>query len=105
MAVNTSSYYNQLSPYAKTTANKFYLDVINFRAVAANDEDVAIQLPTQYHHRPDLLSQDAYGTPDLWWVFAVRNPDTIRDPVFDLVSGMTVIIPKKSTLLTNLGSN
>jgi hypothetical protein len=36
-------------------------------------------------------------------VFAVRNPNVLKDPVFDFVPGATIRIPKKETLAEALG--
>lgn len=43
--------------------NKAYL-------ISASDY---VKLESQYHHRPDLLSQDMYGTPDLWYMILHIN--------------------------------
>jgi hypothetical protein len=103
MSTNSPQYYSTYSPYAKTPGTNFYLDVINWRTIPSDPQDVAIQLPSQYEHRPDLLSQDAYGDPRLWWVFAVRNPDILIDPVYDLKTGMTLYIPKKANVMLAIG--
>jgi len=34
----------------------------------------------------------------LWWVFALRNPNVIEDPIFDMLTGTTIYIPKKENL-------
>jgi len=44
------------------------------------------------------LAFDLYGDPSLWWVFAVRNPNVISDPVFDMRIGARIAVPKKETL-------
>jgi len=65
---------------------------------------LTLHIQPQYTYRPDLLSYDLYGTSKLWWVFAVRNIDTIKDPVFDFVAGTTIRLPQKTTLDTVLGA-
>jgi prophage DNA circulation protein len=50
-----------------------------------------------------LLAYDLYGDSALWWVFAMRNPNTIQDPVFDFLPGTTIFIPKKETIVAALG--
>ena len=57
----------------------------------------------QYSRRPDLLAFDLYQSPKLWWVFAQRNMDTIKDPVFDMVAGVQIFLPKGPTLRNVLG--
>jgi len=68
------------------------------------ENDVLVELPSQFEHRPDLLANEAYGDPRLWWVFAIRNPSVIKDPIYDLVSGVKIYIPQKQALLTVLGN-
>ena len=57
----------------------------------------------QYENRPDLLAYDLYGDVNLWWVFAVRNKDVIKDPVYDMVAGVTIRLPQMTTLKQSLG--
>lgn len=54
-------------------------------------------------HRPDLLSFDLYGDVSYWWVFAVRNKDLIKDPVYDLVPGRTIYLPTLETIRDSIG--
>jgi hypothetical protein len=71
--------------------------------VPADDDDYLYEVEAQYNFRPDLLSYDLYGTPKLWWVFAQRNLDILKDPVFDFKSGVKIFLPKKSALQKALG--
>lgn len=57
----------------------------------------------QYQYRPERLSNDLYGSPVYWWVFMQRNIDLIRDPIWDLVTGMTIVVPSASYIKTLLG--
>jgi hypothetical protein len=95
--------YTNYSPYKDTPYVGNYLDIWVPRQIPAYAEDVMVDLPSQYEHRPDLLANDAYGDPRLWWVFAVRNPSVIKDPIYDLVSGVKIYIPQKQKLLNTLG--
>ena len=91
-------------PYAKTRITSYgYLDILNIRPVPAESNDASFTITTQYHNRPDLLAYDLYGSKDLWWVFAQRNMDIIKDPVYDFVAGTTIKLPKKSQLIQTLG--
>ena len=83
---NTSQYYS-------TPVKDWYLDIMVPVDVPSSDFDATITIPPAYDKRPDLLSQAQYGTPRLWWVFAVRNPDILIDPIEDFVSGLTIYIP------------
>jgi hypothetical protein len=96
--------YGGSSPWKNTKlANAQYLDVLNIRPVPAEADDVLYEIETQYTHRPDLLSYDLYGTPKLWWVFAQRNMDVIKDPIFDMVPGTKIFLPKGPKLKDMLG--
>lgn len=96
--------YDKSSPWANTQFNAGnYLDFYQKRSIPAQNDDILYVIQPQYIYRPDLLAFDLYGTPKLWWVFAVRNMDTIKDPVFDFVPGVQIFLPKKSTLTTVVG--
>lgn len=98
------SYYQASSPYRDTPIVGNYLDVWEPRNVPALADDNIISLPSQFEFRPDLLAFEAYGDAKLWWVFAVRNPGVLKDPIYDLVSGVEIYIPQKQSLLNALGS-
>lgn len=95
--------YSKTSPYASTDTFGFFLDVANIRNIPFDASDVVYQIDAIYQYRPDLLAYDLYGDSALWWVFSVRNPNTIQDPIFDFTAGSTIYIPKKATLTTVLG--
>jgi hypothetical protein len=95
--------YNKLSPYYTTDQSNGYLDVITNRTIPAETDDILFTVTKTYENRPDLLSFDLYGDVALWWVFAVRNPSIIKDPVFDLVPGIKIYLPKLSSMKRTLG--
>lgn len=96
--------YSKTSPYSKTSlANGAYLDTINFRNIPAHASDVPWEVTSPYMHRPDLLSFDLYGDVGYWWVFAVRNKSVLKDPIYDLIPGRTIYIPKIETIRAALG--
>ena len=95
--------YAKSSPYYKTEVHNNFLDIAKVRTFPKLPDDVLFQINPTYQFRPDLLAHDLYGDAGLWWVFAVRNPNTIKDPVFDFQSGTKIYIPKKTTLQTALG--
>ena len=43
-----------------------------------------------YEYRPDLVSYQAYGTPDFWW--KIMEVNGIKD-IFDFKSGLNIVIP------------
>lgn len=92
------------SPYFTTPIVGSYLDLINFRNIPNVVNDVKFTVTKQYENRPDLLAFDLYGDVNLWWVFAVRNKDVIKDPVYDLYAGQEIYLPQMSTLKQVLGN-
>lgn len=95
--------YSNTSPYAKTSQTKEYLDIIFFVDLPSQVDDIEFELDKKYEYRPDLLAHDLYEDVNLWWVFAVRNKSTIKDPVFDFVSGIKIFLPKITTINSALG--
>ena len=88
-----SSRVKDTSQYFYTVTKDWYLDLWQPRTVPASEFDKIIRIPPEYDKRPDLLSQYEYGTPRLWWVFTLRNPDVLIDPIEDFKSGTEIYIP------------
>ena len=99
----TTVQYAKTSPYARTGFNDRYLDVANLPAIPKKADDVPFIINKTYQYRPDLLAYDLYGDPSLWWVFAMRNPNAIQDPIFSMRIGVQIFLPKKETLQGVLG--
>ena len=97
------SMYNKYSPYANTSIVNGYLDVINFRNIPGERDDVEFVITNTYENRPDLLAYDLYQDEKLWWVFAVRNKSKIKDPVFGMTAGLKIFLPKITTIKRVLG--
>jgi hypothetical protein len=97
------STYSKTSPYYLTDQSAGYLDVISWRTIPAETDDILFTVTNSYQNRPDLLAYDLYGDVGLWWVFAQRNPNVIQDPVFDLQAGVQIYLPKLSSMKTTLG--
>jgi hypothetical protein len=95
--------YSQSSPWANTSQNNLYLELLDIRPVPAEADDFRYVIESQYRHRPDLLAYDLYGNSKLWWVFVQRNMGVIKDPIYDFETGVTIYIPKKSNLEKFLG--
>lgn len=99
----TAIVYSKASPYYNTDTYGIFLDVTKFRDIPYDASDIVYEIDTVYHYRPDLLAYDLYGNTELWWVFAMRNPNTIKDPIFDFSIGTIIYVPKKGTVITALG--
>jgi len=96
--------YSSSSPWHKTKIkNSQYLDFLSIRPVPKQSDDILYTIEVQYTHRPDLLAYDLYGNKDLWWVFAQRNMDVIKDPIYDFEEGVEIYLPKGPQLRKLLG--
>ena len=97
--------YTTDSPYYTTSQTSWYLDVWNFRDIPPDSTDTTLTLARKYTHRPDLLAYDLYGKVEWDWVFTIRNPDVIRDKIWDFVAGITIYVPTKERLQSILGTS
>lgn len=95
--------YAHTSPYYGTQTWGKFLDVWSKKTISSDVTDVVYQIDVIYNNRPDLLANDLYQDSNLWWVFAVRNPDVIKDPIFDFKSGNIIYVPTKAVLQKSLG--
>lgn len=97
--------YLQSSAYFATSVkpNGNYLDILEYRSIPKFKDDVLYTIKSMHALRPDLLAFDLYGDANLWWVFTVRNPNTLEDPIFDFQTGVSIYLPKLSTLKSVLG--
>jgi hypothetical protein len=95
--------YNSTSPYYTTEYSQFFLDVMTNRAIPMLADDQLFVINQTYQYRPDLLAHDLYDTAGLWWVFYQRNPNTLTAPPLDFRSGVSIYLPKITTLRSTLG--
>jgi hypothetical protein len=95
--------YSSSSPYYETPSFGKFLDVMVPRPITKLASDKTLVIAPTYNLRPDLLAFDLYKNAKLWWVFAMRNPNTLKDPLMDFVTGVTIYIPSKETLSYDLG--
>jgi hypothetical protein len=82
------------SQYSLTPIKNWYLDLWAPRNIPSSDFDKIVLIPPEFNQRPDLMSQQEYGTPRLWWVFCIRNPDLIIDPINDFLAGIEIYVPQ-----------
>ena len=99
-----SSIYPATSPYYNTgiVSNQF-LDVMVNRQIPFQPSDIYWEIAQVYEYRPDLLAYDLYADSRLWWVFASRNPNRLKDPYFDFVAGVGIYLPKADLVRQVLG--
>ena len=95
---------NKLGPYKNTpVTNTVFLDIFKPVTIPVAGNDVLYEILPQYNYRPDLLAYDLYGKKELWWVFAQRNLDVLKDPIFDFVAGTKIYLPQGSNLRQSIG--
>ena len=96
--------YSQSSPYyLSSVASGQFLDVMVNRPIPKDDTDSYWTITQTYHLRPDLLAFDLYSDSRLWWVFSQRNPNRLKDPLFDFTAGTGIYIPQQANLKIALG--
>jgi hypothetical protein len=96
--------YPATSPYNATgVVNNKFLDIMVNRTIPMQPSDVYWEITEVYQYRPDLLAYDLYSDSRLWWVFAQRNPNRLKDPYFDFVAGVGIYLPKLELLKQTLG--
>lgn len=98
-----ADFHNKNSFLKNTAVNDFYLGINDLPSIPARLGDSVYVIPPSYENRPDLLAYELYGSSRLWWVFAMRNLDLLRDPINDFVSGLTIHLPSKQTIQTITG--
>ena len=89
-----------------TDIDGIFLDVNQLPSVPENTNDEPYIIDSAYEERPDLLAYQLYGSSRLWWVFALRNPDIIFDPIRDFKQGVRIMLPSADTInaITGAGS-
>ena len=65
-------------------------DMTEFDLETSYDFDIAYVI-AGYEHRPDLISDIFYGTPEYWWLIMVYN--NIDDPFEGLNVGDQIKVP------------
>jgi hypothetical protein len=96
--------YNASSPYHDSSiVNNQFLDIMVNRPIPKDPIDMYWEITQTYHLRPDLLAYDLYDNAGLWWVFAQRNPNRLKDPLFDFVAGTSIYLPQMANIKPALG--
>jgi hypothetical protein len=98
-----SANYAKYSPYYGTPTWGPFLDLWPGRTIAPDVTDALYQIDPPYNLRPDLLAYDMYQDSNLWWVFSVRNPDTLLDPIFSFVAPTVIYVPTLAVVQKALG--
>jgi len=89
--------------YRAEKINDIFLGVNNLPTIQKSLKDEVYVIGHGYDERPDLLAHQLYGNTRLWWVFALRNPDVIKDPIRDFKAGVEIIIPAEESVQRLIG--
>ena len=81
-----------------------FLDVNQLPAIRQSSRDESYTIAPEFDERPDLLAHLLYESSNLWWVFALRNPDTLKDPIRDFSAGTKIMLPAMDTVKNLTGS-
>lgn len=98
-----SATYSATSPYYGTPRWGQFLDLWKSKTIPADPSDALYEIDTLYNFRPDLLAFDIYQDASLWWVFAIRNPDVLLDPIYSFVSPNVIYVPTGPVIRAALG--
>ena len=100
-----SATYSKSSLYQGTPSWGPFLDIWKYNTlkIPADVTDAVYQIDPAYNLRPDLLAYDMYKNSDLWWVFAIRNPDVLLDPLLNFSAGTIIYIPAIATIQRAIG--
>lgn len=91
------------NPWKNTKlVNSQYLGIMKIRPVPTSLNDKLYVIENQYMYRPDLLAYDLYDDYNLWWVFAQRNLDVIKDPIYDFKPGVEIYLPSGNNIRSKL---
>ena len=75
-----------------------FLDINKLPNIRVTLSDEQYVIDPAYDERPDLLANQLYNNSRLWWVFALRNPDVIKDPIRDFKSGTEIFLPSAGSI-------
>lgn len=89
--------------YRAEKINDIFLGLNNLPTIQKSLKDEVYVIGHGYDERPDLLAHAIYGKTSVWWVFALRNPDVIRDPIRDFKAGTEIIVPAEESVQKLIG--
>ena len=84
--------------------DKKFLDLNTLPKIVQSNGDAVYTIEPDYDERPDILADKIYGSSELWWVFALRNPDILKDPIRDFKAGTIIKLPSAESVKQVTGS-
>ena len=80
-----------------------FLDINSLPKIPVDAFEIDYKIKEAHNGRPDILAMELYGSPRLWWVFALKNPDIIKDPLNDFKPGVVIKTPSPETVKSFVG--
>jgi len=74
-----------------------FLLLRNRLSIPESGQDLFLSIEGKHIKRPDLISFESYGRPELFW--AIMDINNVRQPLFDLRVGQQLRIPPLSVVL------
>lgn len=87
----------------RTGTYDVFLDINTLPVIPKVVSDVTYTIPAKFVGRPDLLAYELYNNTRLWWIFALRNPDQLKDPLGDFKEGVSIKLPSQATVESIIG--
>lgn len=76
-----------------------FMDInVGMPTIGKSIDDESFRITAEYEERPDKLAFTLYNKTTLWWVFAARNPDILKDPLGDFTAGTIIKLPAMSSI-------
>ena len=85
--------YDRYSPYKNTSQTSWYLDIYNPIKIVEADDDEFFTIPAEYNCKPMAYAKYKYNSERLYYIFAITNPDIIKDPIYDFKVGVKIRVP------------
>jgi hypothetical protein len=82
--------------------NKSFMILRELLSIPEADDDAYLTIEGGFEKRPDLISNQMYGRPDLGW--AIMDINGIKDPFIELMTGTVLRIPNLSRVLDGISS-
>lgn len=98
-----ADFHDRASFLRSTGTFEGFLDVNSLPHIPKAQSDTTYIVESRFDGRPDLLAHALYKNTRLWWVFAMRNPDVIKDPLRDFKEGVKIKLPSKGTIESIIG--
>jgi|TARA_R110002153_G_scaffold230730_1_gene383979 hypothetical protein len=83
---------------SRSLIDRTFLDINTLPKIPSSIYDEEYVISQEFHQRPDLLAYKLYNSSRLWWVFAMRNLDALKDPIRDFKAGTPIKLPSPDVI-------